>query len=104
MNENLVRKCIKVTAKARNDLLEIGRFTESKWGRSQRNHYLKQMDEAFNLIGDSPKIGKDRSHVLTGYRSFQQGSHVIYYRESETIEIIRVLHERMDVERHIQKA
>ena len=104
MNEKSMRKSIKVTAMARNDLLEIGRYTELKWGRSQRNHYLNQMDEAFNLIGNSPKIGKDRSHVLAGYRSFQQGSHVIYYRESETIEIIRVLHERMDVERHIQKA
>jgi len=99
-----MRKSIKVTAMARNDLLEIGRYTELKWGRSQRNHYLNQMDEAFNLIGNSPKIGKDRSHVLAGYRSFQQGSHVIYYRDSEIVEIIRVLHERMDVERHIQKA
>ena len=104
MIQTSVRKSIKVTAKARNDLLEIGRYTESRWGRSQRNHYLKQMDEAFNLIGGSPKIGKDRSHVLAGYRSFQQGSHVIYYQESETIDIVRVLHERMDVKRHIQKA
>jgi len=85
MNEKSMRKSIKVTAMARNDLLEIGRYTELKWGRSQRNHYLNQMDEAFNL-------------------SFQQGSHVIYYRDSEIVEIIRVLHERMDVERHIQKA
>lgn len=98
-----MRNKIEVTAKARNDLFQIGRYTESKWGTSQRNHYLKQLDEAFNLIADSPNIGKDRSHVLAGYRSFQQGSHVIYYRESETIEIIRVLHKRMDVEKHIQK-
>ncbi|MFC1777286.1 type II toxin-antitoxin system RelE/ParE family toxin [Pseudomonadota bacterium] len=41
--------------------------------------------------------------MLTGYRSFQQGSHVVYYKESNVIEIIRVLHEQMDVGTHIQK-
>ena len=93
----------KLTAKARYDLLQIGQYTELKWGKNQRNHYLKQLDEAFNLIAVNPKIGKDRSHVLTGYRSFQQGSHVVYYKESNVIEIIRVLHEQMDVGKRIQK-
>lgn len=104
MNQKLVNNSFKVSAKARNDLLKIGRFTESKWGRDQRNHYLKQLDEAFKLIADNPSIGRDRSHVLAGYRSFQQSSHVIYYREVETIQIIRVLHKRMDVKKHIRKA
>jgi len=98
-----VSKSFKVTAKARYDLLQIGQYTESKWGKNQRNHYLKQLDEAFNLIAVNPRIGKDRSHVLTGFRSFQQGSHVIYYKKSNVIEIIRVLHKQMDVGKHIQK-
>ena len=94
---------LKISAKARYDLIQIGKYTELKWGRSQRNHYLKQLDEALKLIGSNSKIGKDRAYVLPGYRSLQQGSHVIYYREFEGIEIIRVLHEQMDVEKHIQK-
>ncbi len=104
MKQQSVNDKFKVTEKARYDLLQIGQYTELKWGRSQRNHYLKQLDEAFNLIAENPKIGKDRSHVLAGYRSFQQGSHVIYYRKSEVIEIIRVLHKQVDVGKHIQKA
>ena len=98
-----VSRRFKVTAKARYDLLKIGQYTELKWGKNQRNHYLKQLDEAFKLIAVNPRIGKDRSHVLTGYRSFQQGSHVIYYKKSNVIEIIRVLHKQMDVGMHIQK-
>ena len=94
---------LKISAKARYGLIQIGKYTELKWGRSQRNHYLKQLDEAFKLICSNSKIGKDRAHVLPDYRSLQQGSHVIYYREFEGIEIIRVLHEQMDVEKHIQK-
>jgi len=103
MNPLAVSSNFKITAKARYDLLQIGRHTELKWGKTQRNHYLKQLDEAFNLIAVNPKIGKERSHVLTGYRSFQQGSHAVYYKESNVIEIIRVLHEQMDVGKHIQK-
>jgi toxin ParE1/3/4 len=103
MKPRSVNDKFKVSVKARYDLLQIGQYTELKWGKSQRNHYLRQIDEAFNLIGLNPKIGKDRSHVLPGYRSFQQGSHVIYYRESKVTEIIRVLHKRMDIRKHIQK-
>lgn len=102
MNPKPVSSNFRITAKARNDLLQIGRHTDLKWGRKQRDHYLKQLDEAFNLIGENPKIGIDCSHVLAGYRSFQQGAHVIFYRESEMIEIIRILHKRMEVEKHIQ--
>jgi len=94
----------KVTAKARYDLLKIGQYTEVKWGRNQRNHYLKQLDEAFNLIAGNPKIGTDRSHVIAGYRGFQQGSHVIYYKASNVIEIVRILHKQMDVGKYMQKS
>jgi toxin ParE1/3/4 len=103
MKQKLVSNKFKLTSKARKDLLQIGQYTELKWGKDQRNHYLKQLDVAFNLIVKNPKIGKDRSHVLPGYRSYQQNAHVIYYRESKAIEIIRVLHKQMDFENHILK-
>lgn len=95
---------LKVSAKAETDLLKIGRFTEQKWGKTQRNHYLKQIDEAFSLIAENPEIGKNRSHVLPGYRGYQQGAQVIFYRQDEAIEIIRVVHKRMDVARHFRQA
>ena len=91
----------RVSAEARQDLLEIGRFTEREWGRTQRNHYLAQLDEAFDLIGANPQIGQACDEILSGYRKFAQGAHVIYYRTSELVEIIRVLHERMDPDSHL---
>ena len=86
----------RVTRKAWQDLLEIGRHTEQAWGRIQRNHYLGQLDEAFGLIGENPQIGHKCDEILQGYRKFPQGSHVIYYRVTDTVEIIRILHKRMD--------
>lgn len=84
------------SGKARDDLIGIGRFTQRQWGRAKRNHYLLQLNQAFELIGENPLIGADCNDILYGYRKLSQGSHVIYYRETEPVEIIRVLHQRMD--------
>ena len=86
----------RVSAKAKRDLLGIGRHTEMKWGRRQRNTYLRQLDQAFQSLAENPEIGNGCDHILEGYRKLQQGSHVIYYKAGEVIEIIRVLHYRMD--------
>ena len=90
----------KLSAKAKHDLKDIARYTHKTWGRDQRNIYLKQMDETFHALADSPSLGMDCDPVRLGYRKFPQGSHIIYYREGTDvkIEIIRILHKNMDVE------
>ena len=101
MAKQVPSKPFRLSGKARQDLLEIGRHTTRKWGRAQRNHYLQQLDEAFMLLAKNPAIGTGCEDVLQGYRKFQQGSHVIYYRITECIEIIRVLHGQMDPEHRV---
>ena len=96
MSRRLAKPRYRVSGRARQDLIGIGRYTEREWGREQRNHYLGQLDEAFRLIAANPQIGQACDEILAGYRKFSQGSHVIYYRSAELVEIIRVLHERMD--------
>jgi toxin ParE1/3/4 len=48
--------------------------------------------------------GEDASHIRPGYRKQLSGRHVIYYRETEegVIEVVRVLHQRMDVVRRLR--
>jgi len=86
----------RVSRAARQDLLRIGRFTEHRWGKAKRNHYLGQLDEAFGLICENSLIGTPCDDVYPDYRKFPEGSHVIYYRVTDMVEIIRILHERMD--------
>lgn len=92
-----------LTVAARQDLIEIGRFTAEKWGARQRNKYLKQLDEAFHLLARQPEIGKPADSVKPGYRKFGQSNHVIFYREGtdSKIIVVRILHSSMDVERHL---
>ena len=88
----------KISAKAKNDLIAIAKNTEKRWGREQRRTYLKSLDNAFHSIAKRPSIGKSCDFIKVGYRRYPQGSHVIFYRlnNQAVIEIIRVLHKRMD--------
>lgn len=92
-----------LTAAARKDVIEIGRFTTGKWGKRQRDKYLKQLDDAFKLLGRQPEIGTDANDIRPEYRKYNQGSHTIFYRAGtdSKIVVIRILHNSMDVERHL---
>lgn len=89
-----------LTSKAKADLWAIAIFTEERWGKEQRNLYIKQFDEAFHLLAKAPLAGKSCNHIRNGYSKFPQGSHVIFYKviNEEQIEIVRILHKNMDVD------
>lgn len=89
-----------LTKKAVADLLEIGRYTEQHWGKEQRNKYLAQLDACFHQVAADPLKGRDCSDIREGYRKMIVGSHVVFYRQKNRaeIEIVRVLHGRMDFE------
>tara|TARA_R110002020_G_scaffold76437_6_gene193715 strand:- start:1789 stop:2088 length:300 start_codon:yes stop_codon:yes gene_type:complete len=88
-----------LTIAAQTDLRDIALFTQRRWGKEQRNIYLKQFDDSFWLLAETPDIGKSCDEVRHNYRKFPQGSHVIFYQqmESHKIRIVRILHKSMDV-------
>ena len=89
-----------LTEKAKSDLKNVARFTQKRWGRDQRNLYLKSLDDCFQRLSRNPSMGKACSDLRPGYHKFPTGSHVVYFRSktNKQIEIVRVLHENMDVE------
>lgn len=93
-------KTFELTGKAKTDLRAIAIFTDERWGRDQRNLYIKQFDEAFKLLANTPQAGRACNDIKPGYRKFPQGSHIIFYMEVDdtTIRIVRILHKNMDVE------
>jgi len=85
------------------DLVEIGRYTEERWGREQRVRYLTALDQRFFAVADNPALGKACDELYPGLRRIPEGSHVVYFREvGGEVEIVRVLHERMLPERHLR--
>lgn len=92
-----------LTRKARTDLLQIGRYTQRRWGAGQRRKYLDQMAARMPALAVEPGMGAPRDDLREGYRSFRQGRHLIFYRQSgDGILVVRVLHVRMDVRRHLE--
>jgi toxin ParE1/3/4 len=94
----------RLTAKARADVIDIGRYTQRTWGRDQRNRYLSRRDEAFHLLAQEPDRGRPCDEIRQGYRKHHVGRHMIFYRQAgPDIEIIRILHERMDMDSRLSE-
>lgn len=83
---------------AKLDMITIGRYTQANWGREQRNLYLQQLDTAFHLLARDPGRGQQCDDIRPGYRKYSIGRHVVFYRATDVgVEIVRILHDRMDL-------
>ena len=85
---------------ADNDMRKIAAHTLQQWGKQKRDTYISDLFDAFERLSATPQIAARVDDLRKGYKKFPQGSHVIYFRTAEfhNIEIIRVLHKRMDAE------
>ena len=89
--------------KALEDLRSIARYTERNLDREQRNKYLSKLDASIQMLGREPKMGRACDEIRQGYRKHHVGRHLIFYRQTTShIEIIRMLHDSMDVDSHLQ--
>ena len=88
-----------ISKKAIADLEEIWLYTVEKWSMQQADRYYNLIFEEINYISRNSTSGKSMEHVRKGYRVSKVKSHLIFYRViNEQIEVIRILHERMDIE------
>jgi toxin ParE1/3/4 len=97
-----VRK-FRLSVAADADLRKIAEYTLQHWGKPQRDAYIGELFDAFSRLAETPQIATSAEDIREGYRKFPQGSHVIFFRSSDShsIEIIRVLHKRMDADGHL---
>ena len=87
----------RLTPAARESLKTIAKYTETRWGKTQRDAYLHEIDAAFHSLASQPHRGQDRPELYEELRSYPIGSHTIYYLcETKHITIVDILHQRMD--------
>ncbi|MEM0933566.1 MAG: type II toxin-antitoxin system RelE/ParE family toxin [Bacteroidota bacterium] len=88
---------------AKNDLQEIYDFGIYKFGYAQATNYLEDLQGYFNALTKNPDIGKHRDEIKAGLYSLPHVSHVIFYRIlPDRIRIVRVLHGRSDIPKHLK--
>ena len=83
------------------DLEEIWLYSSETWSEEQADRYQNDLVQAFLYLASGVKIGRIVG-IRDGYYKYAVGSHFIYYRfGSLRIEIIRVLHQKMDVSKQL---
>ncbi len=96
-------KRVTLTRLAEADLDKIWHYTLEKWGVDQAEHYVgtiraRLQGAADAVIADQPSGLSDAP-----YRTILAGSHnAVFIRREEGIEVVRILHDRMDTRRHLK--
>ena len=88
---------------AQADLDEIWDYTCQHWGVDQAEDYIRELQHAIGRAAANPRIGRACDEIRIGYRKLAAGSHVLFYRVTDdgVIDVVRVLYQRMDVDRHL---
>ena len=94
----------KISIEAKNDIEKIWLYTFENWSLEQADRYFDLIMDEIEYIAEDPDSGKDFSDVRKGYLRTQIKSHFIFYKVNKKlneVEIIRVLHQRMNIENRL---
>lgn len=86
---------------ANQDTENIWLYTFENWSKEQADRYINLIIDEIEYISINPDSGDDYSIVRKGYFRSKIKSHFVFYRINKIkkiVEIIRVLHQRMDIE------
>jgi len=88
---------------AKNDLKAIYQYGLQRWDQNQSDNYLTLIKDQLWSLTEQPLLGIERTELLPNARSLIIQSHTLFYRVSaQQLEIIRVLHNRQDPQRHLK--
>jgi len=90
-----------ISVEASNDLEKIWIYTFDNWSQEQADRYFNLIIDEIESISNAPTSGKDYSDIRAGYFRSRVKSHFIFYKvnlKKRVVEIIRILHQQMDIE------
>jgi len=86
------------TKQAVDDINDIWNYTYEQWSEKQADKYYNELIEKCEMLSNNPE-------TFTDLRGFKVNKHIIFYRQiyQNSIEIERILHERMDLKNRLRK-
>jgi toxin ParE1/3/4 len=105
---------VRLGAVAEIDFANVLKWTAENFGPRQARVYRDTIVQAIGELADGPDVAGSaaRNEILRGLRTLhvsrrgRRGRHLLVYRVTEdgTIEIARILHDGMDLSRHLSPA
>jgi len=93
---------LKLSPRARQDFVDILRYTGETWGKSQLLVYRDKINDALQAISHTPELGLGRDDLPPTHQSYLVGTHIIIYRvNADSIGIVRILHQRMSLAKYV---
>ena len=88
---------------ARKDIKDIGGYTQKNWGVNQRNLYLGVLEKTINGLLQNHRLDRKRDYIKQGLLSCSCQEHMIFFRRDDAgnVEVLRVLGQSMDFQRHL---
>ena len=79
------------------DLSEIWEFIATD-SLARADEFVDRIDAKFRALAAQPLMGRNRSDLIHGLRSFTMSPYVIFYQPlAQGVEVVRVLHGARDV-------
>ena len=102
---------VRLAEKAEHDLLDALVWTTDQFGALQADDYLETLTLALEAMTDGPSIvgSKVRDDIGLGIRTLhvarlgRKGRHLVVFRfaDGQVIDVIRLLHDSMDLAKHL---
>jgi len=91
----------RLTPRAELDLEDIWLYTFQNWSLEQADRYQNEIMEAIAALANGTKTGR-QVDIRAGYLKYMASSHYVFYRRSDlSLDVIRILHQRMDASAHL---
>jgi toxin ParE1/3/4 len=93
-----------ISIEAAADLENIWLYTMDYWSQEQADNYYHLLLNTIEFLAEHPESGKDVGYIRQGYFRKRVKSHFIFYRINrslDVLEVIRILHQSMDVENRL---
>ena len=96
---------IRLSRKAITDLDSIWDYTVETWSEEQAVIYYRQIYSTIQGLNSLPAFLEiDYNIIKPGLFGFKVGHHIVFYKKHKdgSIWVDRVLHEKMDYQRHVK--
>ncbi len=91
-----------ISKAASSDLDGIWEYTFHKWSKELADRYYNLIMNEIEFIASNLTSGKPMNHVKKNYfASFVKSHMILFKRNKGIVEIIRILHQKMDVESNL---